>query len=156
MEIRPLREDELQQFVDELWTPFSREMAEHDPYHELVDEFREDTSEYRRERLGEEGRIDRVAVVDGELVGYVTAEFQETPPVFAHDDTVHINELYVRPQHRRQGIGVDLLANAESWGEAQGCGHAALNVDRWNESAQALYEDREYEVKRHNMRKPLG
>ncbi|MEF8800365.1 MAG: GNAT family N-acetyltransferase [Halolamina sp.] len=155
MQIRPLRESEVPTLVDELWTPFSRGMAEHDPYHELVDEFREDTIEYRRERLGEEGRIDRVSVVTDKLVGYVTAEFQETPPVFAHEDTVHINELYVRPEFRREGIGVDLLAHAESWGEDQGCGYATLNVDRWNESAQTLYRAEGFEVKRYNMRKPL-
>jgi ribosomal protein S18 acetylase RimI-like enzyme len=155
MEVRPLHESEVPAFVDGLWVPFCREMAEHDPYHALADEYREGVIEFRRERLSDEDRIDRVAVVDDEFAGYVSAEVQEAPPVFAHDDTAHVNEIYVRPAFRREGIADELMAAAESWGEKRGCAHVTLTVDAWNESAQALYEDRAYDVKRHTMRKPL-
>lgn len=155
MEIRPLRESEVPTLVDDLWTPFSREMAEHDAYHALADEFREDTIAHRRDRLDEAGCIHRVAVVDGELAGYICAEVNETPPVFAHDDTLHVNEVYVKPSFRRQGFAADLLDYAESWGGDRGCGYVTLNVDRWNESAQALYEERGYDVTRYKMRKSL-
>ena len=155
METRSLHASEVPAFVDDLWVPFCREMAEHDPYHALADEYRESVIEFRRERLTEDDRIDRVTVVDDELAGFVSAEVQEAPPVFAHDDTVHVNEIYVRPRFRREGIADELMATAESWGEQRGCAHVTLSVDAWNESAQALYEERAFDVTRHTMRKSL-
>ncbi|MFB6221351.1 MAG: N-acetyltransferase family protein [Halolamina sp.] len=155
MHIRPLREEELPTLVDDLWTPYARELGTDDPYHELADEFREETLAYRAERFEAEDHIDRVAVADGDLVGYVAAEVQKAPPVVRRGDSLHITEVYVTPDHRREGLGAALLTEAERWGEDRGCSYVTLNVDAANEAAQALYRELGFEVLRYAMRKPL-
>lgn len=155
MEIRPIRETELPTLVDELWTPYARELGTDAPYHELADEFREETLAYRTEQFDAESHIDRVAVEDGELLGYVAAEVREAPPIVQRGDSLHITEVYVKPAHRRQGVGAALLQEAERWGQNRGCSFVTLNVDADNDAAQALYRTLEFEVKRYTMRKPM-
>lgn len=155
MEIRRIRESELPPLVDDLWTPFAREMAEDDPYYTLTEGFREDVLAYRRERFADADTTTRVAVDDGELVGYVAGEYREAPPVHRHGDVLHVDEVYVRPADRREGLGTALLERAMAWGTERGCSHVTLNVNRPNESAQALYRDLGFEVKRYNFRKPI-
>jgi len=154
VQIRPATEADVEPLVDGLWTPFMRELLADGP-DELAEGFREDALAHRREQLEREDRIDRVAEAGGTLLGYVSAEIQEPPPVVDRGDTLHINEVYVRPEHRREGVGAALLAEAEEWGDRQGCTHVTLSVNRPNDSAQALYQERGFEVVRHRMRKPL-
>lgn len=155
MEIRALRETELSAFVDDLWTPFSRAMAAQDPFHTLAEGFREPVIEHHREKLGDDDQLVSVAIIDDELVAYVSAEIREAPPVVEHDASAHVNELYVRPAHRREGVADALLTRAEDWGDERDCAFVSLHVHRENDSAAALYRNREYETARHEMRKPL-
>src|SRR6056297_3652961 len=148
MRIRPARERDVETLVDELWRPFMDALLADDPDTELADEF-------RGEQLQETGRIDRVADDDGRLLGYVSAEVRESAPVVDRGDTLHINEVYVRPEHRRDGLGTALLAHAEEWGEQQGCVRLTLSVDAPNDGAQALYREHGFETIRYRMRKPL-
>lgn len=117
MHTRPAREADVPTLGDELWTPFIHDMLADEPGSELAEGFREDALAYRREQLAVEGRIDRVAEADGTLLGYVSAELQEPPPVVRRGDTLHVNEVYVRPSHRRKGVGDAPLDEAEAWGE---------------------------------------
>ncbi|MFT4883900.1 MAG: GNAT superfamily N-acetyltransferase [Natronomonas sp.] len=155
MEIRPLTDDDIEAFVDELWIPFAEEMAALDEFNALSETAREPAIEYRRERLTDDERIDYVAVVDGEWVGEAAGEINESPPVFAHGDVLHVNEVFVRPEHRGQGVASELMDALETWGRERGCTYANLNVNRRNESAQTLYRQRDYTVERHEMRKQL-
>jgi ribosomal-protein-alanine N-acetyltransferase len=70
----------------------------------------------------------------------------ETPPrvagyciawsLFEH---VHIQNLAVHPEHRRQGLGTFLLFQALEEGRARGATSALLEVRRSNGAAQSLY-----------------
>jgi [ribosomal protein S18]-alanine N-acetyltransferase len=55
-------------------------------------------------------------------------------------DELHINNLAVLPEHRRAGIGTDLLLRVLADGAAFGAKRATLEVRRSNEAAQKLYE----------------
>jgi ribosomal-protein-alanine N-acetyltransferase len=55
-------------------------------------------------------------------------------------DELHINNLAVLPEHRRGGIGTDLLLRVLADGVAFGAKRATLEVRRSNEAAQKLYE----------------
>ena len=155
MEIRPLREAEASTLVEELWLPYSEALAEHDAFGGLVDEPVADATEHRRERVRSDDTFDYVAVIDDRLVGYVAGDFHTAPPVVRHGDTAHVNELYVRPEHRREGVADALLAEAEAWAEKRDCVYVTLHVHRENDAAEALYRERGYGVTRHEMRKPL-
>jgi [ribosomal protein S18]-alanine N-acetyltransferase len=55
-------------------------------------------------------------------------------------DEVHVNNLAVRPSHRRRGIGRALLMRALDEARALGATRALLEVRRSNDEAKRLYE----------------
>lgn len=58
----------------------------------------------------------------------------------AHPDAVNICHLQVRPGHRGQGVGTDLIEAAEDLALARGHHQAAVGVGDDNPDAQRLYE----------------
>lgn len=55
-------------------------------------------------------------------------------------DQIHINNLAIRPELRRQGLGARLLAHVLEEAAALGAPHATLEVRRSNDAARRLYE----------------
>ena len=84
----------------------------------------------------------RILVVehDATLVGFicvVTALRNDSPDDPATFAWVH--DVFVRPDHRRQGIGAALLADAEAFVRARGARELRLGVLDRNTNARALY-----------------
>jgi ribosomal-protein-alanine N-acetyltransferase len=55
-------------------------------------------------------------------------------------DEIHINNLAVLPEYRRQGIASLILGRVFAEGRRAGAGRATLEVRRSNEIARRLYE----------------
>jgi ribosomal protein S18 acetylase RimI-like enzyme len=55
-------------------------------------------------------------------------------------DIGHVDDLYVRPAHRRRGIAAELLRQLVRAFRERGVEHVALDVDVDNEPARRLYE----------------
>ncbi len=75
---------------------------------------------------------------DGSAVG-----FTQLFPSFSSVSAARIlifNDLFVRPEARRAGVGSLLLATAASFGRAVGAVRLTLSTEITNEAAQALYE----------------
>ena len=71
---------------------------------------------------------------------------------------LHVNNVAVRPNFRRQGIGQDLLNAVLSWGKAKQASQAVLEVRAGNTAAQELYRASGFEVvgrRRRYYRDPL-
>jgi len=73
-----------------------------------------------------------VATEDGTPVGYVAIEHHP-------DGEAYIDFLGVAPEHRRRGIGRELIRAALLAGRDLGCPRAALTVREANAGARALY-----------------
>lgn len=52
----------------------------------------------------------------------------------------HIFLLYVKPEHRRLGLGSALMQQAEAWGRAKGAEQIGLQVFQQNQPALKLYQ----------------
>lgn len=79
-----------------------------------------------------------VASVDGTIAGY--AVYFLTFSTFVGRPGLYLEDLYVRPQYRRRGLGKALLARVAWTGAPDRCGRyewAALN---WNRKALRFYE----------------
>lgn len=89
---------------------------------------------YLRERFEREIMPNAtVATLDGNVVGYVYfAQFGES--------SLHVRHLAVAAEHRRCGLGRQLLEHAHEQARAQGARTARLNVRDDNPAARALYE----------------
>lgn len=55
-----------------------------------------------------------------------------------------LDELYVAPAHRNQGLGADLLSAAEAWVSASGGNLLQINVDGEDIDARRFYERHGY------------
>jgi ribosomal-protein-alanine N-acetyltransferase len=73
-----------------------------------------------------------IAEQRGQVIGYLCCWYVV--------DEIHILDVAVHPEHRRQGVGERLLSHAFIEGKARGALSAHLEVRRSNVAAIALYE----------------
>ncbi len=91
-----------------------------------------------------ESRAVQLAERDGSVAGYVFV----LPDTMAHIwDGAVLNELYVEPGYRGDGVGEELLEAALSVGRQQDLplDRILLDVDRSNERARSFYEKHGFE-----------
>jgi GNAT superfamily N-acetyltransferase len=79
-----------------------------------------------------------VAEKDGELVAYA-AHFM-TYSTFRARPTLFLEDLFVHPRARRQGVARAMLDRLRALAEERGCGRFEWFVLDWNEDAQKLYQ----------------
>jgi ribosomal protein S18 acetylase RimI-like enzyme len=70
--------------------------------------------------------------VDAEPAGFVLASR-------SRPDIGHVDDLYIRPEHRRGGLAATLLLHVARAFRERGVAHVSLDVDVGNEPARALY-----------------
>jgi GNAT superfamily N-acetyltransferase len=78
-----------------------------------------------------------VAEADGRLLGWVHVEIAE---YVESGSFAVIGGLVVDREHRRQGIGAALMAEAEAWARRQGCGVMRLWSSTSRAPAHRFYE----------------
>lgn len=79
-----------------------------------------------------------VALIGAEPVGY--AIYYHTFSSFVGRPGIFLDDIYVRPAHRQQGIGRALLEHVANIGVERGCGRFEWIALRWNENALRLYK----------------
>jgi len=71
------------------------------------------------------------------------------------DRYAHIFLLYVKPDHRRQGLGQRLMQQAQTWARKRGDRQMGLHVFCQNQAAIALYQRLGFQTQSWLMLKPL-
>ena len=74
---------------------------------------------------------------EGQVVGLLSLSFRRT--LFHSAPTALIDELVVEQDHRRQGIGQQLISEAIERCWAAGCCEIEVSTERSNEAAQEFY-----------------
>jgi GNAT superfamily N-acetyltransferase len=70
------------------------------------------------------------------------AIFFETYSTFLARPSLYLEDLFVSPEYRGQGIGSALLRQCVALAHERGCGRVEWTCLDWNSSAQAVYETR--------------
>lgn len=78
-----------------------------------------------------------IARVGGEPVGF--ALFFSTFSTFLAKPGVYLEDVYVKPEHRRRGVGRALLLHLAKLTVARGCGRLEWAALDWNEPAIRFY-----------------
>jgi GNAT superfamily N-acetyltransferase len=90
----------------------------------------------RLDQYAAQGSTYLIAWEDDEPVGHAHIAWRET-----HLGLPEIQDVYVSPDRRRQGIATLLTAAVEDAARAQGCGRTSLSVSaEGNPAAKRLYE----------------
>jgi RimJ/RimL family protein N-acetyltransferase len=92
---------------------------------------------------------------DGRIVGRLSLARDQ------HPASAHVADLglLVAREHRRRGVGRELLAQAVEWARQQGVRNLELHVFPYNEAAIALYEHFGFEregYRKQHYRRPNG
>ena len=116
-----------------------------DPERYVVPAVETISTRYRKGRqhspeIGREG-LTLVAELRGEIVGFIDARLESSLDAM-HRDMIycHIAEIVVSCQHRKQGIGGELLRAAEDWGRRHGAKFASLEYHAANTRASMFYQ----------------
>jgi GNAT superfamily N-acetyltransferase len=81
-----------------------------------------------------------IAEADGAPVGF--ALFFHTFSTFVGKPGLYLEDIYVQPAHRRQGIGLGLLRELAKIALIRDCGRMEWSVLDWNEPAIRFYRTR--------------
>jgi GNAT superfamily N-acetyltransferase len=113
-----------------------RELAD---YEKLLDEARATPDDFRRE-LESPNPVIRVLIAewDGEPVGFALYFFNFS--TFVGRPGIYLEDLFVRPSHRKHGIGRALLRELARIAAKAGCGRMEWAVLDWNEPALKFYK----------------
>ena len=126
--------------IEALWAAFMAEQAALDP--RVMPST--DAATRARTTLADLVRGDGgalfVAEADGEVVGFLTAEWFTDAPVYVSVPEVHLLELYVRPEARIRGVARALLAATEAWAHDAGAKRLRMSVLWQNEASRRLVE----------------
>lgn len=79
-----------------------------------------------------------LADVDGAPAGF--ALFFATFSTFVGKPGIYLEDIFVRPEHRGQGIGTAFFRELAKLAVQRGCGRMAWSVLDWNEPALAFYK----------------
>lgn len=91
------------------------------------------------------------------LAGVISVRIYDTPPepAMIARRRGHVEMLVVGLQHRRRGIGRELMAEAAGWARRQGAKELVLTVWSGNADAEAFYEHMGYRVLSRVLHTPL-
>lgn len=98
-----------------------------------------------------------VAELEHELAGFVQVEMRSAPAfaVFVQRLFAVVDNIGIRRDLRRQGIGSELMQAAESWAKDRGAQTIELNVYAFNRSAIDFYKALGYEPLSHRFTKNI-
>ena len=131
MSVRPARESDVETILR-----FIRDLAE---YEKLLHEVKASADALRGHLFGARPACGAlIAEVDGRPVGF--ALYFETYSTFETAVCLHLEDLYVAPEHRGGGHGKALLAEVARIAHARGCPRLQWNVLDWNRPAIDFYE----------------
>jgi ribosomal protein S18 acetylase RimI-like enzyme len=98
-----------------------------------------------------------VAEIEGRLAGFVKVLIVDSPaiPIAVPRRYAVIDNLAVREELQRAGIGRALMQTASRWAVSRGATSMELNVYEFNTSAIAFYRALGYETHSRRMSRPL-
>jgi GNAT superfamily N-acetyltransferase len=79
-----------------------------------------------------------VAELDGKIVGF--GLFFHTYSTFLTQPGLYLEDVFVQPEYRRQGIGKALMMSIAKIAFDRGCGRLEWSVLDWNQSAIDFYQ----------------
>jgi GNAT superfamily N-acetyltransferase len=107
-------------------------------YEKLLDEVVATTEDYQRALFGPDRHAEAlIAFIDDVPVGF--ALFFSTFSTFLGKRGIYLEDIFVEPPHRGQGIGKALLKKLAEIAKERNCGRMEWSVLTWNQPSIEFY-----------------
>ncbi|MFO8098591.1 MAG: GNAT family N-acetyltransferase [Salinibacter sp.] len=133
-----------QEAVGALWAALLDEQAALDDRIGAAEDARERWDNDFPMWVEDETRRIFVAEAD-QIIGFATARQWAPSPIYREQGEVFLNEIYVSPQARHEGIGTKLVAAVQTWADEVEAHRVRLSVLATNEKARRFWEAMEAE-----------
>jgi GNAT superfamily N-acetyltransferase len=131
LKIRPAQEKDIDAIFELI-----RGLAE---YEKLTDRVTGDTEQLRSHLFGERPYAEViVAELEERAIGF--ALFFYSYSTFLTQPGLYLEDVFVRPEYRRQGVGKALLSAVAKIAHERGCGRLEWSVLDWNQNAIEFYQ----------------
>lgn len=101
------------------------------------------------------GGLELGAFENEQLIGIVRATLWEESGMVKDVKTVCLDDIYVLPSHRRNGVATKLFSEVELWAKEQGAIRLDLHTWDFNKNAIAMYQAMGMTPQRHVFEKTL-
>ncbi|WP_309730553.1 GNAT family N-acetyltransferase [Chamaesiphon sp. OTE_75_metabat_556] len=131
LKIRPAQESDVDAIFDLI-----RGLA---AYEKLSDRVTGNTELLRSHLFGERPYTEAIVAELGDLpIGF--ALFFPTYSTFLTQPGIHLEDVFVQPEYRRQGVGKALMNFVAQIAHSRGCGRLEWSVLEWNQNAIEFYQ----------------
>ncbi len=114
--------------IIEVWEEFALFHEDIDPRYPMVDNVRSGYKEHLREMMAAEDTLVFVALNEGNVVGYSIAQIRKSSPAFQREKYGFIEEMAVKADYRRRGIGAQMLGKIMDWFKSRNIDMIELDV----------------------------
>ena len=126
--------------VGDLWAALLDAQAEFDDRIGVAEDARERWDNDFPMRLDDEtSRLYVAENDDGTVVGFAGARRWGPPPIYTESSEVFLDELFVHPEHRREGYGTQLVRAVRTWSDRLGARRIRLRVLTSNADGRAFW-----------------
>jgi GNAT superfamily N-acetyltransferase len=108
-------------------------------YEKLIDRVTGDTDLLRSHLFRDRAYAEVIlAELDGLAIGF--ALFFHTYSTFLTQPGLYLEDVFIRPEYRRQGVGKALMNSVVKIAHERGCGRLEWSVLDWNQNAIEFYQ----------------
>ena len=136
--VRPAREDDLSILLS-IWSEFVEMYSTFDYDFEVAENAPEVLRDSMRAGLADESSVVLVAMIDGEIAGFLRGWVFENIPGYLPTRKGFIHEIIVRSEHRGHHVGQHLLRSAVKWFRRQGVETIEVKISGKNSVARAFW-----------------
>lgn len=126
--------------VTQCWSNFLTEQASLDERLRISEDAIERWENDMPLWLEDETRRVYVADRNEAVVGFATAHRMAPPPIYESRGEVYLDEIYVDPNYRRNGLGEQLVEAVMAWSDRVKAERVRLSVMAQNVAAQTFWE----------------
>lgn len=124
----------------ELWMQSAGEHAGYDSVYETARDAEKTMRHFLADLAASRHSFLFVAEGEGGVVAFVSGELREGSPTFRSRTWASVDDVYVAPGHRGNGIGHALIERVATWARERGAQGVSLQVAAGNARARKFYE----------------
>src|SRR5918997_4206743 len=122
-----------------LWMESAREHAGYDAVYETSADAEKTMRQFLADLASSRHSFLFVATEDEVVVAFISGELREGSPTFRSRTWASIDDVFVAPDHRDNGIGHALIENVTAWARERGAQGVSLQVAAGNDRARKFY-----------------